>query len=108
MVITAAPVGPAAAGPTLDDLIGRWCGDTSQYVFKKTELDVTLLSGQTPKHGPVPKILKVETKGDKIQVYWQPDQPGNSTSFKLSSDKQLIQQSQTEGDKGPKRVFKRC
>jgi hypothetical protein len=52
-----------AASPTLDHLIGRWCGDTSQYVFKKTELDVTLLSGQKPKHGPVPKISQGRDQG---------------------------------------------
>ena len=109
VITSTATVGSATAAPSLDDLLGRWCGDTSRYVFTRRELDVTLLSGQKPLHGPVLKILKVEVKGDEIEVYWQPDKPGNSTGFKLSPDKkQLIQQSQTEGDKGPKRVFKRC
>jgi hypothetical protein len=100
---------PAAADLSIDDLVGRWCGDTSRYVFTRTELDVTLLDGQTPKHGPVLEILRVDVKADKIEVSWKPDRLGNSTAFKLSADKrQLIQQSQTEGDKGPKRIFKRC
>jgi hypothetical protein len=56
-----------------------------------------------------PENSQSRGQGDEIQVYWQPDEPGNSTGFKLSPDKkQLIQPSQTEGDKGPKRVFKRC
>lgn len=109
LVIVIMAASPAAADLSIDDLVGRWCGDTSRYVFTRTELDVTLLDGQTPKHGPVLEILRVDVKADKIELSWKPDRPGNSTAFKLSADKQqLIQQSQTEGDKGPKRIFKRC
>jgi hypothetical protein len=100
---------PAAADLSIDDLVGRWCGDTSQYEFTRTQLNVTLLDGATPKHGPVLEILRVDVKPGEIDVVWKPDRPGNSTGFKLSPDKQqLIQQSQSEGDKGPKRIFKRC
>jgi hypothetical protein len=106
IILTASP---AAADLSIDDLVGRWCGDTSQYKFTRTQLNVTLLNGKKPKHGPVLEILRVDVKADKIELSWKPDRRGNSTAFKLSTDKQqLIQQSESEGDKGPKRIFKRC
>jgi hypothetical protein len=93
----------------LADILGRWCGDTSTYVFSRSELSVTLFSGRTPKHGPVLKIAGVESKGSHINVQWKPEKPGNSTDFELSDNRrELVQIQQTKGDKGPRRVFHRC
>jgi hypothetical protein len=61
------------------------------------------------KHPPHWLIDKVEPAGNRIVVYWKPVREGNSTGFELSGNKRtLIQQPQTEGDKGPRRVFHRC
>jgi hypothetical protein len=93
----------------LDDILGRWCSDTSTYTFSRTQLAVTLNSGQRPKHGPVLKIAGVTADGDHINVQWMPVKPGNSTDFELSENRrELVQQAQTKGDKGPRRVFRRC
>jgi hypothetical protein len=98
-----------AADVELADVLGRWCGDTSTYVFSRTQLSVTLTSGKTPKHGPVLKIAGVTPKGSHINIHWKPEKPGNSTDFELSDNRrELVQKQQTKGDKGPRRVFHRC
>ncbi|SRR5579883_2976368 len=94
---------------TIEDLLGRWCGDVTNYTFTYTQLNVVRLDGQGLKHGPVLLIAKVEGTPTQIDVHWTPVKPGNFTRFQFSPDKrQLIQVAQTEGDKGPRRVFNRC
>jgi hypothetical protein len=98
-----------AADVEFDDLIGRWCGDTSTYVFSRSQLAVTLTSGKTPKHGPKLQIAGVSAKGSRVTVKWKPEKPGNSTEFELSDKRrELVQVQQTKGDKGSRRVFHRC
>ena len=68
-----------------------------------------LHSGQKPRHGPVLKIAGAEAKDAHIKLRWKPEKPGNSTEFELSANhKQLVQLPQSQGDKGPRRVFRRC
>jgi hypothetical protein len=55
-----------AAGAEFEDLLGRWCGETSTYVFSRSQLAVTLTSGKTPKHGPTLPIAGVSAKGSHI------------------------------------------
>ena len=94
---------------SLDDLAGRWCGESSDYTFSKTQLAVVLHTGQKPRHGPVLKIAGVEAKNAHIKLRWKPEKPGNSTEFELSANhKQLVQLPQTRGDNGPRRIFRRC
>jgi len=98
-----------AADVEFDDLIGRWCGETSTYVFSRSQLAVTLTSGKTPKHGPKLQIAGASAKGSRVTVKWKPEKPGNSTEFDLSDNRrELVQVQQTKGDKGPRRVFHRC
>jgi hypothetical protein len=103
-------VSPAVARDvSLDDLVGRWCGESSDYTFSKTQLSVVLHSGQKPKHGPVLKVAGADGKERRIAVRWKPEKPGNSTEFELSANRrQLEQLPQSEGDKSPRRVFRRC
>ena len=99
----------AAADVELNDLLGRWCGEASNYVFSHTQLAVELHSGGRPKHGPVLKISSATGKGAHITIEWKPVKPGNSTGFELSENRrELVQVPQTKGDKGPRRVFHRC
>jgi hypothetical protein len=94
---------------TIGDLVGRWCGDKTNYTFSRTDMTVTPLGSSQLTHPPHWQIDKVEAKDKQIQVFWKPARPGNSTAFELSSDKRtLIQLPQTEGDKGPRRVFHHC
>lgn len=93
----------------LADIKGRWCSDTSDYTFSSTQLHVVLHSGKTPKHGNYLKIAGTDVNGDRITVKWKPEKPGNSTEFELSKNRrELVQLPQSEGDKGPRRVFHRC
>lgn len=100
---------PAAAEDlSIDDLIGKWCGDVTNYTFSRTQLTVTPLHGYRLAHNTVWKIARVEGSSDQIDVYWG-SAPGDFTRFEFSDDKrQLIQVQETEGDKGPRRVFHRC
>lgn len=99
----------AARDVTIADIVGRWCGDKTNYTFSRTDMIVTPLGNSNLTHPPHWNIDKVETKGNQIQVFWKPAKPGNSTAFELSGDRRtLIQLPQTQGDKGPRRVFHHC
>ena len=99
----------AAAELTLNDLLGKWCGSESNYTFIRSELRIVRLDGRNLNKGPVLKILKSENRANGgIEIYWVPDKPGNSTAFQVSVKGELIELAQTEGDKGPTRVFHRC
>lgn len=99
----------AARDITIGDIVGRWCGDQLIYTFSRTDMVVTPLGNKDLKHPPHWLIDKVGTNGNRILVYWKPARDGNNTGFELSGDKRtLVQQPQTEGDKGPRRVFHRC
>ena len=97
----------AARDITIGDIVGRWCGDRLTYTFSRTDMIVTTNKEIT--HPPHWLIDKVEADGNLIVVHWKPARDGNSTGFELSGNKRtLVQQPQTEGDKGPRRVFHRC
>jgi hypothetical protein len=99
----------AARDITIGDIVGRWCGDQSNYTFSRTDMMVTPVGANRLTHPPHWLIDKVEANGNRIEVFWKPARPGNSTDFELGGDRRsLIQQPQTEGDKGPRRVFHRC
>ncbi len=99
----------AARDVTIGDLVGRWCGDKTNYTFSRTDMIVTPLGSSQLTHPPHWDIDKVEAKDNQIQVFWKPAKPGNSTAFELSGNRRtLTQLPQTEGDKGPRRVFHRC
>ena len=99
----------AARDITIGDIVGRWCGDKLNYTFSRTDMVVKVLDNRDLKHPPHWFIDKVEADGNRITVFWKPAGPGNSTGFALSGNKRtLTQQSQSEGDKGPRRVFHRC
>ena len=109
LAIVALALNSAAADElSIGDLVGRWCGDgqPADYVFTQTRLTVIFHNGAKNK---TLQISKIESSPDQIQIRWKPFKPGNSTSFDLSANKrQLFQLPQTKGDKGPRRVFKRC
>lgn len=99
----------AARDMTIGDIVGRWCGDRLNYTFSRTDMIVTVLDKRDLKHPPHWLIDKVEAAGNRITVFWKPARAGNSTGFELSGNKRtLTQQPQSEGDKGPRRVFHRC
>jgi hypothetical protein len=105
----------AAANLEIDDILGRWCGDVSNYTFSRTQLSVARLDRKKLTNGPVLKIAKTEGRPDQIDVYWVPLKADNFTQFELSTDKRLLIQlpnadedGKAIGDKGPRREFRRC
>jgi hypothetical protein len=99
----------AARDISIGDIVGRWCGDQSNYTFSRTDMIVTAKGDTTLTHPPHWFIDKVEATGNRIEVFWKPARPGNSTAFELAGNKRtLVQLPQSEGDKGPRRVFHRC
>jgi hypothetical protein len=94
---------------SIDDMVGRWCGDHSNYTFSRTGMVVTPVGNWKLTHAPHWTIDRVEADGNQVEVFWKPAKPGNSTAFELRDDGDtLIQLPQTAGDKGPRRVFHRC
>ncbi len=101
--------GSPVSDVSIDDMIGRWCGEHSNYTFSRKDMVVTPVGDWRLTHAPHWVIDRVETDGSQIEVFWKPAKPGNSTAFELRDDGDtLIQLPQTEGDKGPRRVFHRC
>ena len=108
-IVVSASTNAPASDLSIDDLLGRWCGKESTYTFTEEQLSVARRDGGPLKNGPVLKIVKVEATPDQIDVYWEPLGPGHFTRFELSPDKrQLHQVAETVGDKGPRRLFRRC
>ncbi len=107
--------GDAAAAATAqrlsaDVLLGKWCGETADYLFTRKKLTVLRPDGST-REMPIARFV---TGPDWIQVYWLGLPPTNgvaaNTLFnEFSPDRRTMnQQRQDIGDKGPLRIFRRC
>lgn len=104
----------SAAGVSQNDLVGRWCGEITDYKFTAKKLDVTFHKGGSR----VLEIDKITVKDRIISIEWagkRKDNSPNATSFELDDNqKSLIQlpnldeEGKPLGDKGPRRVFRRC
>jgi hypothetical protein len=102
--------GPAAGEElAILDLYGRWCPNDNafSYTFSQKQLHVVFRDGKT--RDLTIKKVEYDANDSSLQIFWLPDRPGNSTSYTMSPDRQmLIQMPQTEGDKGPRRELHRC
>ena len=96
---------PAAARDlTIEDILGRWCGDTTNYQFARDRLTVTFHNG-SPRR--VLTIERVEGSPDWLDVHWE--NAGNTVFTDFSDDKRVMHQAaNTSGDNGPRRRFRRC
>ena len=94
--------GQAQKAPAANDLMGRWCGETTDYVFTRKDLTVTFHDDKSKR---VLKITDIVLRdGAWLNVMWGKD---SDTGFEFDSGK-LIQRPNTSGDMGPRRVFRRC
>ncbi len=104
-------VTPARAEGAVEfkDIEGKWCGEISNYRFTRSKLTVDFHSDRDDR---VMLIKKINTGIDKDQNGWielQWEEGGNTVFADFTSDKrQMAQQANVGGDKGPKRIFKRC
>jgi hypothetical protein len=91
-------------------ILGKWCGETADYVFTRQKLAVFKHDGSTREL----RIARFETGPDWISVYWQgmPKVNGidaNTLFEHFSPDRQTMNQARQDiGDKGPLRIFRRC
>lgn len=87
-----------------DDLMGKWCGDISNYVFTRQRLVVTWHDRDDRR---VMAIKKIVEGGSWLDVHWS---EGGNTVFKDFSDDRnvMFQAANTSGDMGPRRRFRRC
>jgi hypothetical protein len=107
--------GASSAGDlSLGDLLGRWCGEVTDYTFSANELAVVFHKGGTRSL----RVEKVTAQEGNITVWWEgkrPDGSANATDFQLGEDRRLLIQlpnrdesGKAIGDKGPRREFHRC
>ena len=86
-----------------DDILGKWCGETTNYVFTRGSLTVTWHN----KNRRVLRIRKIDFSEDEIDVQWRDG--GNTVFGEFSDDgRRMAQQPNTSGDMGPRRPFRRC
>ena len=85
-----------------EDILGKWCGDSSTYTFDREKLTVRLYNGGQN----VLWVLRHESSATWLNILWRP--PHVNTVFEFSPDRQTIVQPATRDGKGPRRVFRRC
>jgi len=99
----------AAEKVSVEDLLGKWCGETSNYTFSRKSLTVMFHAGGQR----VLEVDRFETGEGWINVFWKEKRAdglvSNTVFTEFSPDRNVMHQSANkEGDMGPKRRFRRC
>ena len=97
-------VAPAAA-MSFSDISGKWCGETTDYTFSRSQLTVTFHNGSPTKRF---KVESYDMLDDTIKMHWV-DGSGEKvfTDFsEFSRDRTYMAQQKNEV--GPRRPFRRC
>jgi hypothetical protein len=105
VVILTAGFATEAIALSYKDIAGRWCGQTTNYVFARNALTVTFHSGGRTRRF---KVTSYEYLGDTIKMHWQDDKGEKLfTDFSdFSRDGRTMAQRKNEA--GPRRPFRRC
>lgn len=104
LALLAAATGAQAAALSADDILGKWCGETTNYVFARNALTVTWHDRNDRR---VLGIRKYDFSEEWINVIF--DDGANTVFAEFSADgRRMAQQPNTHGDKGPRRPFRRC
>lgn len=102
--ILSAGVAGEAAALTFKSISGKWCGLTTNYVFKSDSLTV-IFHDKTPTREF--KVTSYEYLGDTIKMHWEANNEALFTDFaEFSDDNKTMAQQKNEA--GPRRPFKRC
>jgi hypothetical protein len=106
--------GGCAAELSVDDLLGKWCGPTIDYVFTRERLTVLPHDGSAPRVLPIRKFALNSGEGS-IKVYWDikrrdlVEEDISTVFYEFDPDHHnMAQQANTTGDKGARRAFHRC
>jgi hypothetical protein len=104
--------GARADALSVNDILGRWCGETSDYEFTPERLTVHFHRGGEERVLPVRSF---EVRSDEIKVHWdikRPDLPADeiATVFNEFDPARgtMAQKPNTGGDKGGRLPFHRC
>ncbi len=104
LVLLAMPSVAKADKLNYEDILGKWCGETTNYVFSRASLIVTWHDSNDRR---VLRIRRYEFSDDWINVIYRDD--GNTVFSEFSADgRRMAQQANTHGDKGPRRPYRRC
>jgi hypothetical protein len=107
LVLVAADPKPGGKPLTPDDLMGKWCGDVSDYVFTRDKLTVQMHAGGTR----VLKIRSIDAGDGWVRVNWDmPDRKDPNTVFYdfNATRTRMAQHANDSGDMGPRYNYKRC
>lgn len=93
-----------AAALTFKNISGKWCGLTTNYVFRPDSLTVTFHDGTPTRKF---KVTSYEYLGDTIKMHWVNKGENLFTDFsEFSADGRSMAQQKNEA--GPRRPFRRC
>lgn len=93
-----------ASALSFKSLSGKWCGETTNYVFGPKSLTVTFHSGSPPRRF---KVTSYEYLGNTIKMHWENKDEKLFTDFsEFSADGRFMAQQKNEI--GPRRPFRRC
>ena len=104
-LVAAANLGTAHA-LSVDDLMGRWCGDNIFSVFTRETLTVKFLRTQKERVLRIKQIVMIDQ--GTIKVIWYEEDGGGATDYVDFTGTSMAMAPQTNGDKGPRRAFHRC
>jgi len=104
-LVAAANLGTAHA-LSVDDLMGRWCGDNIFSVFTRETLTVKFLSTQKERVLRIKQIIVIDQA--TIKVIWYEEDGGGATDYVDFTGRTMAMAPQANGDKGPRRAFHRC
>ena len=110
LVLGALPREAAAQNLPSSILLGKWCSEAANYVFTNQKLSVYRPNGQFVRELP---ILRFETGADWISVFWDAPPidgiPANTLFNNFTPKREAMEQAQqASGNKGPRRIFRRC
>ena len=108
--IALAPVSAAAANISINDMLGRWCGASSDYTFTRTQLIVKFHNSRPNRVLTVSKVTTSESDVVVLNAWIDFDwkEGGNTVFFNFSADKREMLQDGNDLKNLPERQFHRC
>lgn len=104
LAILALPLLASAPARALEfsDIVGTWCGDTTNYTFRRDSLRVYWLEDKTSRTF---EVTEYEYGRNEIKVHWVNEGKTVWTIFGNFEDGSMVQR---RNDNGPRREFRRC
>ncbi len=104
VVILSAGLVAEASALSFKNIVGKWCGETTNYQFTRDSLTVVFLSGSPTRKF---KVTGYEYIGDTVKLHWINKGEKTFTDFsEFSADGRTMAQQKNEV--GPRRPFYRC